>query len=115
LDESTRSIEVRFVAANEDRRLKPGMFAQVDIEIPETESRLAIPTSAILTDEGKTFVFCRLKDDLWIRRAIAAGADADGYSPILDGLKEKDVVVIEGGLMLKSDILREKMGAGCAH
>ncbi len=115
VEETTRSIEVRFVVSNEDLRLKPGMFAQVDIEIAETESRLAIPTSAILTDEGTAFVFCRLKDDLWIRRSVSAGADANGYSPILDGLNETDIVVIEGGLMLKSDVLREKMGAGCAH
>jgi cobalt-zinc-cadmium efflux system membrane fusion protein len=33
---------------------------------------------------------------------------------ILDGLQAGDTVAAEGAFLLKSDVLREKMGAGCA-
>ena len=111
LDEKTRSIEVRFVVANEDRKLKPGMFAQVEVRLPDPTPQRAIAASAILADEGKTFVFCRLTDDLWIRRPVTVGPAQEGFVPVLEGLDTNEVVVIEGGLMLKSDVLREKMGA----
>ena len=115
LDEKTRSIEVRFVVANEDRKLKPGMFAQVEVRLQDPKPQRAIAASAILADEGKTFVFCRLTSDLWIRRPVTVGPAQEGFVPVIEGLDANEVVVIEGGLMLKSDVLREKMGAGCAH
>ena len=49
---------------------------------------------------------------MWIRRPVTVGPAQEGFVPVLEGLDTDEIVVIEGGLMLKSDVLREKMGAG---
>jgi cobalt-zinc-cadmium efflux system membrane fusion protein len=99
---------------NEERKLKPGMFAEAEISIPLKENALIVPSSAVVSDEGKSFVFQHLKDDLWMRRDVRVGKNQGGFIEILSGLPKNATIVTGGAFMLKSDILREKMGAGCA-
>ena len=75
---------------------------------------MEVPSSAILSDEGKTFVFQQWKDDLWVRRDVSVGRKQRGFVEVLNGISTGDTIVTSGAFMLKSDILREKMGAGCA-
>lgn len=114
VDEHTRTIKVRVQVRNEEHKLKPGMFARAEISVPLKESITTVPSSAILTDDGKSFVFQHWKDDLWIRRDVQVGRVHGGLVEVLDGLPRGATVVSRGAFMLKSDILREKMGAGCA-
>jgi cobalt-zinc-cadmium efflux system membrane fusion protein len=72
------------------------------------------PRAAVLADEGKFFVFKHWKDDFFVRQDVRKGRDFFGMVEILDGLKAGDTVAAEGAFLLKSDVLREKMGAGCA-
>jgi len=114
LDEHTRTIKVRVQVRNEESKLKPGMFAEAEITVPLKGNITAVPSSAILSDEGQTFVFQLLKDDLWLRRDVRLGRNQGGVTEVLDGITRGATVVTRGAFMLKSDILREKMGAGCA-
>lgn len=114
VDEHTRTIKVRAQVRNDDYKLKPGMFAWAEISIPLKGNITAIPSSAVLSDEGKTFVFQQWKDDLWVRRDVRVGRGQGDFVEVLSGLPKGATVVTRGAFMLKSDILREKMGAGCA-
>jgi cobalt-zinc-cadmium efflux system membrane fusion protein len=114
VDEHTRTLKLRVQVKNEQRKLKPGMFAEAEISVPLEGSITAVPSSAVLSDEGKAFVFQHLKDDLWVRRDIQVGQDQAGMIEVLSGVPQGVTIVSRGGFMLKSDILREKMGAGCA-
>ena len=114
VDEHTRTVKLRVQVKNEQRKLKPGMFAETEIPIQLEGSMTAVPTSAVLSDEGKTFVFQHFRDDLWIRRDVQIGTDQGGMVEVLNGIPQGATIVSRGGFMLKSDILREKMGAGCA-
>jgi cobalt-zinc-cadmium efflux system membrane fusion protein len=60
-------------------------------------------------------VFEHLKDDLWIRRDIIPGETKDGLVAVLSGLKPGITIATKGAFMFKSEVLKEKMGAGCAH
>jgi cobalt-zinc-cadmium efflux system membrane fusion protein len=114
VDEHTRTVKLRVQVKNEQHKLKPGMFAEAEISIRLKGSITAVPSSAVLSDEGKAFVFQQWKDDLWIRHDVQVGEDVGGIVEVLNGLPKGATVVSRGGFMLKSDILREKMGAGCA-
>ena len=114
VDEHTRTIKVRVQVRNEEHKLKPGMFAEAEISIPLKGKITAVPSSAILSDEGKTFVFQHWKDDFWVRRDVRLGRNLGGFAEVLNGIPRGATVVTRGAFMLKSDILREKMGAGCA-
>ena len=115
LDTETRTVKMRLQAANTDRMLKPGMFAEVSIPLDQTKQALTVPKTAVMTDEGNSFVFQHLKDDFWIRRDVVTGSEANGHVEIIKGIAKDAKVITKGAFMFKSDVLREKMGAGCAH
>lgn len=115
MDSVTRTVKMRLQAINTDGMLKPGMFADVSIPLDQSKQALTVPKTAIMTDDGENFVFQHLKDDFWIRRDVVTGKAANGYVEIIKGLAINEMVITKGAFMFKSDVLREKMGAGCAH
>ena len=66
-------------------------------------------------DEGRRFVFVHHIDDYYLRRPVLSGRSAGGSVEILEGLEPGQQVVAGGAFLLKSDVLRSKMGEGCAH
>lgn len=47
VDEATRNVKVQGTLKNPDHKLKPGMFVDVEVLLPEKEGVLAIPSSSI--------------------------------------------------------------------
>lgn len=116
MNEQTRTIKVRATVENSDLALRPGMFCDATIALGngQAEDVLAVPRAAVLSDEGEFFVFKHWKDDFFVRQDVRKGREFFGVVEILEGLEAGDTVVTEGAFLLKSDVLREKMGAGCA-
>ena len=115
VNRETRTVKVRVVAQNPAAKLKPGMFADVRIGLSQNQSVIRIPETAVMSDSADRFVFEHLKDDLWIRRDIVPGETKDGLVVVLSGLEPGITIATKGAFMFKSEVLKEKMGAGCAH
>ena len=115
MDERTRTVKIRVQTKNPKGKLRPGMFAEVEVMIPAEGNMTAVPSSAVMSDDGKHFVFQHFKDDLWVRRDVVVGQSQGGFLEILEGVSVADRVITSGAFMLKSEVLKEKMGAGCAH
>lgn len=114
MDETTRTVKARALVPNPDGLLRPGMFCNARVMWDLDEETLTIPRHAALEDGGAWFVFTRLKDDYFIRTPIRKGREFSESVEVLEGLAAGQAVVAEGAFLLKSDVLREKMGAGCA-
>jgi cobalt-zinc-cadmium efflux system membrane fusion protein len=114
MDETTRTVKVRATVLNPDGRLRPGMFCEIHIGLSGDRMVLAVPKAALLSDEGEGFVFIHWKEDFYVRRSVRVGRESFDMVEVLEGLRSGDRVVTEGAFLLKSDVLREKMGAGCA-
>ena len=114
LDEATRTVKVRVVVRNPEGLLRAGMFARVRLLDGSAEQVVAIPAEAVLEDEGRSFVFVPTEPPYFVRRPVTTGRAWDEYVEITQGLADGDVVVTRGAFTLKSDVLRSKMGAGCA-
>jgi cobalt-zinc-cadmium efflux system membrane fusion protein len=114
MDEATRTVKVRAAVDNGEELLRPGMFCEVRMSLASTEAILTVPKAAVLSDEGRDFVFKHLKDEYYVRRAVKKGREFDESVEIVEGLEPGELIVVEGAFLLKSDVLRSKMGAGCA-
>ncbi len=114
IDEATRTARIRIIADNPDELLRAGMFARVNLLLGGGAAALAVPVEAVLEDAGRSFVFVPTVSPYFVRRPVRVGRAADGWVEITDGLREGDAVVARGAFQLKSDVLRSKMGAGCA-
>ncbi len=115
MNEVSRTVKVRVVLPNPGGVLLSGMFADVDIFLPGNEQATILPGSAVLLDEGRTFVFVHHQDDYYVRRPVQTGRRFGDEVEILSGVNDSQKVVANGAFLLKSDVLRSKMGAGCAH
>ena len=114
MSEETRTAKARFSVNNTEGLLKPGMFVSVRLLLPTKGATIVVPKVAVLADEGRTFVFIHKEGDYWIRRPVVLGARFDGMVEIASGLTEEQQIITDGSFLLKSDVLRSKMGAGCA-
>lgn len=114
MSEATRTAKARFSVDNAEGLLKPGMFVTVRLLLPARGETLVVPKVAVLADAGRTFVFTHKEGDYWIRRPVTLGARLNGMVEIASGLTAEQRIIIDGSFLLKSDVLRSKMGAGCA-
>jgi cobalt-zinc-cadmium efflux system membrane fusion protein len=114
MDESSRTVKVRVEVANPGGRLLAGMFAAVKVFLPGTDEALAVPRDAALEDEGRFFVFVHHQGEYYVRRPVVVGRTWAGWVEVEKGLAPGQTVVAEGAFLMKSDVLRSKMGAGCA-
>jgi membrane fusion protein, heavy metal efflux system len=114
LDSATRTARVRILVDNPGDLLRAGMFARVHLLLPGEEDVFAVPPEAVLSDEGRDFVFIRALPPYFVRRPVASGRAWPGWVEITEGLTGGETLVTRGGFLLKSDVLRSKMGAGCA-
>ena len=118
IDEATRTIRARVVVDNRDGALRAGMFARVRLQLDGEATAIVVPEEALLEDEGRPFLFVRATTpgdaEYFVRRPVRPGRSAEGRVEILAGLEEGQTIVTKGAFLLKSDVLRAKMGAGCA-
>ena len=106
----SRTLEVRVEVANPDGRLKPGMFADVEIATTALQDVLVISDQAIQSMDNEPVVFVATSDQRFEKRVIKAGLEQHGRVQVLDGLKEGDRVVTEGSFILKSEMLKGELG-----
>jgi len=90
------------------------MFVEVRLELATPPARPAVPAEAVLSDEGRDFLFVLLADRYFVRRPVTVGRTRDGWTEVLAGVEPGVEVATRGAFLLKSDVLRSKMGAGCA-
>jgi cobalt-zinc-cadmium efflux system membrane fusion protein len=99
VDPDTRTVKVRTEVANPDGRLKPDMFANVEIITDVNRSGISIPQSAVLNEDGKTVVFVA-QGNAYQKRQVTVGIKNDDRVEIVEGLNAGDRVVVKGNYLL---------------
>ncbi|HKQ08703.1 MAG TPA: efflux RND transporter periplasmic adaptor subunit [Blastocatellia bacterium] len=99
VDPETRSLKVRTEVSNPAGRLKPDMFANVQIIIDMNHSAISIPQSAVLDDGGQKVVFVA-NGNGYEKRVVSVGIQSNDRFEIRDGLKAGDKVVVKGNYLL---------------
>jgi cobalt-zinc-cadmium efflux system membrane fusion protein len=97
--------------------LRPGLFAQVELELSSiagtaAEPVLAVPEDAVQTVEGREAVFIPADEpNTFTPVPLTLGRRVGHYYPVLSGLKEGDSYVAKGSFLLKAELGKE----GAAH
>ena len=111
VDEATRTVKARVEAANPGRKLKPEMFATVELAVPPSGPPvLAVPEEAIVELEGNKVLFITGDDAEFIPREVGTGARGGGRVEITTGLKEGERYAAKGGFLLKSELKKGELG-----
>ena len=99
LDEETRSVQVFIVCDNQDRSLKPGMFAGVTF-INQPKEAIVIPSTALLQNEEEAYVFVQEGKDSFVKRMVGAAMVNPDEILISGGLEAGETIIAEGGIYL---------------
>ncbi|HET8541609.1 MAG TPA: efflux RND transporter periplasmic adaptor subunit, partial [Anaeromyxobacter sp.] len=113
VDPASRTVRARVELPNRDRALKAGVFLRAQIRVTAEREGLLVPREAVQRAEGRTVVFVKRGEGLFEPVAVQAG-EADGQLvEILSGLEPGAEVVTTGAFLLKTEIMKESIGAGC--
>ena len=102
VDERTRAVELLAEADNPGRRLKPGMFVDVEVISPRTRPAVLVPRSALLSDDGESFVYVRTGPEDFERRPVVPGGREGDRRAVDGGVEPGDEVVVRGAFKLKA-------------
>ena len=96
LDAGTRTALVKARIANPDRKLRGGMFANLELRLQLREAALVIPEPAIINNGDVTMVFVVTSTNTAFMRPVTTGLRLAGKVEITKGLSAGEIVVVEG-------------------
>jgi len=104
VDPATRTVKIRCIVPSKDHRLKPEMFAKIDISDNGRRKVMSIASKAVLADGDKTYVIVATEGNVFRIRRIDVGPDVDGRIRVLGGLSPGEKIVTEGAIFMKREI-----------
>jgi cobalt-zinc-cadmium efflux system membrane fusion protein len=110
INPATRRVVVRCVVQNTAGRLKPGMFARVQLEGVTPQPMIRVPTDAVQDIGERRVVFVAAAEGRYTARDVETGAERDGRVEVRRGLTAGDKVVTRGAFLLKSQLLASPEG-----
>ncbi|MBK5274926.1 MAG: efflux RND transporter periplasmic adaptor subunit [Desulfuromonadales bacterium] len=111
VNEATRTVKARIEVVNPGRKLKPEMFATVELALPsDTPAVLAVPEDAFQELEGKKVLFVTDDGTEFEPRKVELGRASGGMAEVLAGLKEGERYAVKGSFLLKSEMQKGELG-----
>lgn len=110
VDPVTRSVRMQATFDNADARLRPGMFVEVDVVLPEAQQVLAIPETAVVYAPYGSTVFVAAEGEagpdgkkplVAELRNVRLGQRRGDFVAVVSGLKAGERIVTNGGLKLR--------------
>lgn len=100
----TRTAKVRIEMPNPGGRLKPSMYASIEIAAGGGGDKvLAVPDSAVLDTGTRQVVIVRRGEGAFEPRAVTLGRRADGYVEVREGLRDGDNVVVSANFLIDAE------------
>jgi membrane fusion protein, heavy metal efflux system len=114
VDEKTRTTKVRAEIPNPEGKLRAHQFSKARIRIEEPHKALTIAKAAIQRYENADLVFLMQKGAAYRpQRVRTRPIDRGDIVEVTWGLKPGQVVVTDGSFLLKTEIMKGSIGAGC--
>ncbi len=101
LDPATRTAPIEIEIPNATARLKPGMYARVDITVDTKKEALVVPITALVDLGGRRGVFQPLPDNTAAFRVVQVGTETGDTAEVIVGLQEGDRVITTGAAALR--------------
>ncbi|SCW89404.1 membrane fusion protein, Cu(I)/Ag(I) efflux system [Sphingobium faniae] len=98
----SRTLTVRIELPNRAGRLRPGMFASVDLG-GAARPALLVPSEAVIRTGKRALVMLALPQGRYRPAEVQTGAEAGGQTEILAGLAEGEKVVASGQFLIDSE------------
>jgi Cu(I)/Ag(I) efflux system membrane fusion protein len=102
VSEQTRTLKIRLEFSNSSGRLKPGMYAEVDLA-GRGNGVLAVPADAVMDGGDRQYAFVVHDGVHFEPRLLKLGQSSDDYFEVLSGLAEGEQVVTSANFLIDSE------------
>ena len=102
LTPETRTVRVRTEFPNPEGKLKPNMYVNAMISVPQPNA-LVVPTTAILPAGKRCLVWVEVKENQFEPREVTVGGVSGGFTIVLKGRNEGEKIAATGGFLIDSE------------
>ncbi len=89
-------MKVEIDLPNKDFKIRPGMYAKVNIKRSGHEDALSVPNEAIGNIKGQSFIYV-VQNGKAKKADVKTGIRDEKYTELLDApLKETDMIIVQG-------------------
>ncbi|RFA29012.1 hypothetical protein CAI21_11225 [Alkalilimnicola ehrlichii] len=103
LDTATRTVRARITLDNPDGRLRPGMYADVDLQAGTVTNTVHVPAEAVIRTGSHSRVVVALGEGRFAGRAVKLGRRFGDRFEIREGLEVGESVVASGHFLIDSE------------
>jgi cobalt-zinc-cadmium efflux system membrane fusion protein len=101
VDPATRTVEVHMDIANPKGLLKPDELASMTFT-GQTERKLSVPTTAVVREDNKDYVFVQISPKKFVLREVSLGQEEDDRRVLLSGVRADERIVTDGAFHLNN-------------
>jgi multidrug efflux pump subunit AcrA (membrane-fusion protein) len=112
VEPTSRTVRVKVKVPNQKQLLKPGMFVRVNIFLDRRGEVLLVPSTALFKARNNRIMAFVVVDEIAFLRTVQTGGREENSVIIKAGLKEGELVVVEGQRELKNLSAVEIIGSG---
>lgn len=98
----TRTVMIRVMVENPERKLKPDMLANMHITDPQHKV-LVVPESAVVRELNQDYVFVAVSENHFQRVPVVLDKEVANLRPVIEGLTIEQQIVSEGAFHLDSE------------
>jgi membrane fusion protein (multidrug efflux system) len=106
VDVNGRALKIRARLPNDDRTLRPGLFARIVVKGPQARTIVMVPESAIVPRGADSYVY-RIVDGKAVETKVRLGLRKAGFVQILEGIEANAIVVTAGQQRLRHGVAVE--------
>jgi Cu(I)/Ag(I) efflux system membrane fusion protein/cobalt-zinc-cadmium efflux system membrane fusion protein len=103
LTEKTRTVKACIEIENVDRRLKPGMYADVKIYPMASQRAVLVPEDAVIRTGERNVAFVDLGNGRFLPKELELGLKGEGVYEVKKGLEGGEKVVVSAQFLLDSE------------
>jgi multidrug efflux pump subunit AcrA (membrane-fusion protein) len=112
LDQSTRTLTVRFDIANPNHELRPGMSATVSADVPakllesvqhQQDMVLAVPETSVIDTGNRKIVYRQASPGIYEGLEVQLGPRCGDYYPVIGGLRAGERVATSGSFLIDAE------------
>lgn len=94
--DETKTMKVEIDLPNKDLKIRPGMYAKVDIQRSGHKEALSVPNEAVGNIKGQSFIYV-VQNGKAKKADVKTGIRDEKYTELLDApLKKTDMVIVQG-------------------
>lgn len=104
VDPASRTVKIRCVVPNPGGRLKPEMFAKIDLRNTGGKKVIVIPSRSVVSDGDKSKIIIAGGGNVFGVRVVDVGPEVEGRVRVLRGLSAGEKIVTDGALFLMHEL-----------